>query len=363
MVHAIHRPLATAGAALGMLTLALVVPAPAFGAPLNHTARAGSRYVQSNLVSDQAGLATLTDPNLVNAWGLSAGPSTPLWVSDNGTDVSTLYTGAGAGGSVTGIPLVVSVPGGAPTGQVFNPTPGFVLPDGAPAFFVFASENGVLSGWNPAAGTSAVQVAATAGAVYKGLALEQVGGTERLLAANFHSGRIDMFNSTFGRIHAGAHQFVDPSLPPGYAPFNVAVVGNQVLVAYAKTDPTRHDDAPGSGHGFVDAYTLNGRLLGSIARRGPLDSPWGLAVAPAGFGQYAGDLLVGNFGDGRIHAYDLTTWKLMGTLLGTDRMPVSIDGLWGLLPGNGVNAPRNALWFSAGPAGESHGLLGLLTLG
>jgi len=355
---AVSRGLAAA-ASVALLTLS--VPGSVGVAAAAPAAAMPSRYVQTNLVSDQPGMAQLTDPWLVNAWGLSAGPTSPLWVSDNGTDVSTLYTGAAAGGTITAIPLVVAIPGGAPTGQVFNPTAGFVLPDGSPAFFLFTSENGVLSGWNPAAGTSAVQVGAVGHAVYKGLALELVGGTERLLAANFHSGRIDMFTSTFHRVHVGAHQFVDPSLPSGYAPFNVAVVGGQVLVTYAKQDPTRHDDVAGDGHGFVDAFTLNGKLLGSIARKGPLNSPWGLAVAPAGFGQFAGDLLVGNFGDGRIHAYDLSTWRLMGTLKATDGSPLAIDGLWGLLPGNGVNADTDAVWFSAGPGGEAHGLLGTLT--
>ena len=378
MVHsAAHRPAVRlrrglptrtiATAALGLLavaTPALVLPSSA-GAAVHAGAEplARTRYVQTNLVSDQPGRAQLTDPALVNAWGLAAGPASPLWVSDNGTDVSTLYTGATNGGPVMAVPLVVSIPGGAPTGQVFNPTSGFVLPNGSPAFFLFASETGVLSGWNPAAGTSAVEVARTRHAVYKGLALEQVAGTERLLAANFHTGRIDMFTNTFGRIHVGAHQFVDPTLPRGYAPFNVAVIANRVFVTYAKQDPTRHDDVAGDGHGFVDMYTLNGRLLGSLARRGPLNSPWGLALAPAGFGQYSGDLLVGNFGDGRIHAYDLSDGKLAGTLRGTDDLPVVIDGLWGLLPGNGVNADTDAVWFSAGPDGEAHGLLGTLTSG
>jgi uncharacterized protein (TIGR03118 family) len=358
------RTLGLLGTAAGLGSLALLagtVPASAAESTAGGSAALHSRYVQTNLVSDQPGVAQQMDPNLVNAWGLSAGPATPLWVSDNGKDVTTLYRGAVGGAPVSIVPLVVSVPGGAPTGQVFNPTTGFVLPDGSPALFLFASENGVISGWNPALGTSAVQVGAASHAVYKGLALEQVHGTQRLLAANFHSGRIDVYTSSFHRISLGAHRFQDPSLPDRYAPFNVAVVGNRVLVAYAKQDSHRHDDVAGAGHGFIDEYTLNGVLIRSLARRGVLDSPWGMTVAPTGFGKFSGDLLVGNFGDGRIHAFDLRTSRLVGVLRGSDGKPLAIDGLWGLLPGNGVNADTDAVWFSAGPAGESHGLLGTLT--
>ncbi len=353
---------AAAGTAVALLSLAS--PAGAAG-PATATSRSTHHrgYVQTNLVSDQPGVAQLTDASLVNAWGLSAGPATPLWVSDNGADVSTLYRGAVGGAPVSAVPLVVSIPGGAPTGQVFNPTPGFRLPNGSPALFLFAGEHGVLSGWNQAAGTSAVRVARTRHAVYKGLALEQLGGTQRLLAANFHSGRIDVFTSKFGRVHLRGHRFRDMSLPHGYAPFNVAVIGGRVLVTYAKQDAARHDDVAGAGHGFIDVFSLRGHLLGSLARRGVLNSPWGMTLAPNGFGRFSGDLLVGNFGDGRIHAFDRSTGRMRGTLRGANGHPIEIDGLWGLLPGNGVNADTDAVWFSAGPDDEAHGLLGTLTAG
>ena len=229
---------AAAGTAVALLSLAS--PAGAAG-PATATSRSTHHrgYVQTNLVSDQPGVAQLTDASLVNAWGLSAGPATPLWVSDNGADVldplsrrrRRCASQRSAAGRVD--------PCGAPTGQVFNPTPGFRLPNGSPALFLFAGEHGVLSGWNQAAGTSAVRVARTRHAVYKGLALEQLGGTQRLLAANFHSGRIDVFTSKFGRVHLRGHRFRDMSLPHGYAPFNVAVIGGRVLVTYAKQDAAK----------------------------------------------------------------------------------------------------------------------------
>jgi uncharacterized protein (TIGR03118 family) len=322
----------------------------------------GNGYLQTNLVADQPGWAAVTDPGLVNPWGLSQGAATPLWVSDNGTDRTTLYT-APDGATPSIVPLVVAIPGGEPTGQVFNSTTSFVLPDGAPALFLFASESGRVTAWNPGLSpiTSAVTVARTTDAVYKGLALLPWPNAPRLLAANFHSGRIDVFGGHFGRIDLGPTAFTDPSLPHGYAPFNVAVIGDQVFVSYAKQDADRHDDVAGAGHGFVDAYTPSGVLVRRVGTRGPLDSPWGLTIAPAGFGRFAGDLLVGNFGDGRIHAYDLATGRLAGTLNDTSGQPISIDGLWGLLPGNGTSAPADQVWFSAGPGGEAHGLLGLLS--
>jgi uncharacterized protein (TIGR03118 family) len=319
-------------------------------------------YLQTNLVADQPGMAQLTDPNLVNPWGLSHGPTTPLWVSDNGMDRTTLYTGGVNGGTAGIVPLVVSIPGGAPTGQVFNPTTEFMLTDGAPALFMFVSESGHLSAWNPTLSpiTSAVTVATTAGAVYKGLAILPWPVSPRLLAANFHTGRIDVFGKAFHRISLGAGAFMDPSLPAGYAPFNVAVVGSRVFVSYAKQDSARHDDVAGSGHGFIDVYTPSGHLISHFARRGVLDSPWGMTVAPAGFGRFSGDLLVGNFGDGRIHAYNQWTGQIDGTLRDPSGRPIAIDGLWGLLPGNGTAADADDVWFSAGPGGEAHGLLGVL---
>ena len=265
---------------LSLAAVALALPAGGTAAAATVVTSAGTTqgYVQTNLVSDQVGQAPVTDPNLVNPWGLSNAPTSPLWVSANGTDVSTLYTAADGATPVV-VPLVVSIPGGAPTGQVFNPTPQFWLPGGNPALFIFAGENGMISAWNKDQGTAAVLVASTKNAVYKGLAIQPFPNFPRLLAANFNSGRIDVFGKAFHPVNLGPSAFWDSTMPKGYAPFNVAVVGNRVFVSYAKQDPTRHDDVSGSGHGFIDVYSADGRLLSRFAKRGVLNSPWGLTIA------------------------------------------------------------------------------------
>jgi uncharacterized protein (TIGR03118 family) len=320
-------------------------------------------FVQTNLVSDVPGWAALTDPNLVNAWGLSQGPTTPLWVSDNGTDRTTLYSDP-PGGSPSIVPLVVKIPGGAPTGQLFNSTGDFVLKqDGMPAFFIFASEAGKITAWNPSLSpnTRAVRVASNPHAVYKGIALVPGASGPFLLAADFHSNRLRAFDGSFMPMHLPSWAFRDPTLPTGYAPFNVAVIDGKVFVTYAKQDADKEDDVSGAGHGFIDVYGVNGHWLMRFASRGVLNSPWGLTIAPAGFGPFAGDLLVGNFGDGRIHAFDPMSGHLDGTVHDRHGHPIVIDGLWGLLPGNGTTQRADAVWFSAGPDDESHGLLGTLT--
>jgi uncharacterized protein (TIGR03118 family) len=332
-------------------------PLPAV-ADASHHGR-GPTFTQTNLVADQPGAAAITDPNLVNAWGMSRGPNTPIWVSDNGTDVSTLYrTDMGQPASI--VPLVVATPGGAPTGQVFNDTSEFNLPGTTtPAHFIFAGENGDITAWN--AGTSAVLVAHTDGAVYKGLALAHTPFGPLLLAANFHDNRIDVFDGSFEPVDAGSLFFRDPFLPRGYAPFNVAEIGSRVFVTYAKQDADAHDDVAGPGNGFIDEFTDFGLFLHRFASRGDLNSPWGMTIAPSAFGRFAGDLLVGNFGDGRIHVFNPRSGHELATLRDANHRPIVIDGLWGLLVGDAVAGGPDAVWFSAGPADESHGLLGTLT--
>jgi len=328
-------------------------------------------YKQHNLVSDGAVPADLLDPNLVNAWGLVASATSPWWVSDNGTDVSTLYngnTGAKLG-------LTVSIPGGAPTGVVFNGGAGFVVASGAAhgaARFIFASEAGMILGWNPAvpaAGSTQAQVAvdnSPSGAIYKGLAIATTSSGDRLYATDFHNGVVDVFDSQF---HPVAGGFTDPDLPAGYAPFGIRNLGGVIYVTYALQDADQHDDVAGVGHGFVDAFDLDGNLLRRVASRGRLNSPWGLAMAPAdSFGKFAGDLLVGNFGDGGINAFDPNTvtgdgeLQPQGQLHGAGGQPIAIDGLWAIDFGNGAAAgPKHVLFFTAGPLGEQHGLFGTLT--
>lgn len=350
---------------LGAVALAAAVatvPAAARAGGSAHEHGAAIVVHQRNLVSDQPGRAPITDPNLVNAWGMSHGPDTPLWVSDNGADVATLYAGATSGQPVGIVPLTVSIPHGAPTGQVFNDTSAFVVPGTtAPALFVFAGEHGDLSAWNQSVSpiTAAVPVAHTKHAVYKGLALSHSPFGPLLLAANFHAGRVDVFDASFTRLHVG-RLFTDPGLPAGYAPFGITTVGSRVYVSYAKQDAKRMDDVSGAGHGFVDVYTSYGAFVHRLASRGVLDSPWGMTVAPPTFGRFAGSLLVGNFGDGRVHAFDRRTGRLLGTLTYADHDPIVIDGLWGLTRGDPAAGGRNAIWFSAGPEDETHGLLGVL---
>jgi uncharacterized protein (TIGR03118 family) len=316
-------------------------------------------YQVVNLVSDQPGKAKLKDAKLKNAWGLAFGPSSPLWVANNHTATSTLYSGGGVHQTLTKVPLVVKIPHGDPTGQVFNGTTGFKLKNGDPAKFIFDSESGHVTGWN--AGTSAQTVYSAANANYKGLALLAARHTEWLLAADFRHNTILILNSKFKKVSFGARAFKDSKLPKGYAPFNVAVIGTKVVVTYAKQGAGKDDDVAGAHHGFVDVYSEAGILQKRLIKGGALNSPWGLAVAPSGFGGLKGRLLVGNFGNGRINAYSLNTGKFV-TFLHTTHGAVTIPGLWALLPGNGVAGAKSDLWFSAGPGGEAHGLLGIIRL-
>jgi uncharacterized protein (TIGR03118 family) len=335
-------------------------------------------FRQVNLVSDVPGVAPLTDSDLVNAWGLSASPGTdsapgsPLWVSDNGTDKTTLYQGASPT-PVSKVGLVVHITSGAPTGQVFNTDPsGFMVRDtdghSGSARFIFASENGGIDGWNPTVGASGPGATSTvtevavrngANAVYKGLAIAQASnGHTYLYAANFRSGRVEAYDSNFTPVELPGGLFVDPRIPAGYAPFNVQELAGRLYVSYAKQDARLKDDVAGRGHGYVDVFSNDGALVRRLVTRGQLDSPWGLALAPAGFGGFGGALLVGNFGNGRINAYNPTTGTHLGQLRGTHGKPIAIDGLWALRFGNGNAAKTSQLLFSAGPDDESHGLLG-----
>jgi uncharacterized protein (TIGR03118 family) len=323
----------------------------------------------TNLVSDQAGVAQINDPNLVNAWGIALGPTGGnFWVSAEDADRSMVYSGDVNGSPFTKNPLEVAIPGGEPTGQVFNGTSDFVVHSGTqsgPAIFIFASETGKITGWNPNVGgpapsTTAIAAASAPGAIYKGLALAHSARGNTLYAADFHNNKIDVYDKDFHRVHlAGA--FRDPRLPANYAPFNIIPYGsNRLIVSYAQQDAEKEDDVRGLGHGFIDLFDTNGNLLRRIASRGVLNSPWGMTVAPPDFGAFPGALLVGNFGNGVINAFNVNTGNLLGRLNGPDGVhPIHIDGLWGLKFGNGVTAgDSNSLYFSAGPEDEEHGLFG-----
>jgi uncharacterized protein (TIGR03118 family) len=331
---------------------------------------ATTRFTQVNLVSDIPGLATHTDPDLVNPWGISHSATSPNWVSDNGTGVSTLYNTAGTKqGLVVTIPPPVGSPPGTtatPTGQVFNGTSDFVVATASgsgPARFIFATEDGTISGWNPAADPTHAVLAvdnSPSGAIYKGLAIGANGSGNFLYAANFHAGTIDVFDKNFNQVQL-AGSFTDPNIHQGFAPFNIQNLGGKLYVTYAKQDADGEDDVAGPSNGYVDIFDTNGNLIQRLATRGRLNSPWGLAFAPASFGPYAGDLLVGNFGNGRINIVDPLTGEFLDQLRDANNRAISIDGLWGLIVGNGGNGgDTDKVYFTAGPDDETHGLYGYL---
>jgi uncharacterized protein (TIGR03118 family) len=325
-------------------------------------------YQQRNLVTDTSTIkAEHLDPNLVNAWGLALNPYAVSWVADNGTGKATLYDGNGKPQS-----LVVTIPGnsgagGNPTGTVFYGGTEFVVTKGSnsgPSRFLFASEDGGISGWAPTVDrNNAVRVIDHSGsqAIYKGIAISGSGRGNLLYATDFHNGRVDVFDSQFKPVTLSGKPFQDPHAPAGYGPFGIQAINGDLYVSYAKQDKDREDDVKGAGFGFVSVFAPDGHFLRRFASGGALNAPWGMALAPAGFGQFSNRLLVGNFGDGRINAYDLASGKFLGQLKGSDHKPVHIDGLWGLAFGNGVSEqPVDTLFFTAGPEDEQHGLFGRL---
>jgi uncharacterized protein (TIGR03118 family) len=413
--------IAAAVVAAGSLTW-VGVTADAAPATPKAPAAAGGTVLQTNLVSDLAGVAAVTDPNLQNPWGISESTGSPFWFSDNNSGLSTLYT-VSSSTPVSVSPLAVNIPtpvsatGGAPTGTVFNSAAasgGFQLTGpnksgtttSAAADFLFDTEDGTILGWNPGidptgkfagpGGASEEAVIAVdnsgnnftnpnpneqTGAVYKGLAIAtnstpifaaDPASTAVIYATNFRAGAIEVYDANFGKVALPAGAFADRRLPHGYSPYNVQVLNGQLYVTYAKQDPSKHDDAPGPHRGFVDVFNLNGTpgLPGGQVRlvtRGALDSPWGLAIAPTGFAGLTapgGDpvLLVGNFGDGFIHAYDATNGAWLGSLKGPDGAPIDISGLWALRVGNGGSGGlANTVYFTSGPFNQTHGIFGALT--
>lgn len=331
-------------------------------------AQADPLFQQTNLVSDGFVPAAQIDPNLINPWGVSFSPSGPFWVSDNNAGVTTIYNASGA----TQLPPVTiatppgQMPGTAtPTGQVHTLGSGFDVTENgktAPANFVFATEDGTISGLSFAVDPSRSILAVDnsrggSGAVYKGLALANTNGGSRLYAANFRSGEVEVYDQGFHLVKS----LTDPTLPAGYAPFNVQVLNGKLLVTFALQDAAKHDDVAGTGHGFVDQFNLDGSGMRRIASGGTLDSPWGLDIAPASFRNFAGDLLVGNFGDGTIGTFNSTTGAFQGDLRDLSGQIIQIGDLWGLVNGNGGAAgDPSTLFFSAGLMDESHGLFGSL---
>ena len=324
------------------------------------SAQAPNSYEVHNLASNVPGLAANTNPDVVNAWGLDASATSPWWIADNGTDLSTLHTPTGAALAIR--PTVA----GGPTGLVANTTTASFPVNGARASFLFSSEDGVIRAWRGGM-TEAATVADRSGegAIYKGLAI--AANPDRLYATDFHNARVDVFDGSFNLVSApGA--FTDPDLPSGFAPFGVQNAGGTIIVTFAKQDDAAEDEVQGQGLGIVDAFDTAGNFLARIGTRGQLNAPWGIAQAPADFGRFSGDLLIGNFGDGEITAFGRDEdgdWGPRGQLRGADHRPIAIDGLWALEFGHGAanNGPVNTLFFTAGPNDEQDGLFGSITAG
>jgi uncharacterized protein (TIGR03118 family) len=310
-------------------------------------------FVQTNLASNQASVVNPPNPDLQNPWGLAATGTSPWWLGLNGTGLSELYNGAGVKQALT-----VTIQGdGSVTGVVASGVAGSFNGDA----FLFASEDGTFSGWRGALGTTA-EVLATGSTdnVYKGIAASNISGNAYAYLANFRSGAIDVKKGNPAAPNLTG-SFLDPNLPAGYAPFGIQRIGSVIYVTYALQDGAKLDDVPGVGNGYVDAFGLQGNFIQRLVSQGDLNSPWGLALAPADFGDFGGDLLVGNFGDGLIHAYNPTTGAPAGVLLDTTGNPLAIEGLWALQFGNGAAAgPTNRLFFTAGPNDEADGVFGVL---
>ena len=365
----------------------------------------GQQYTQTNLVSSTAGNAPVTDPQLINPWGLSRASGSPWWISDNATGLSTLYNGAGAKQSlIVTIPQAdpnnKKTPTGSPTGTIANSSPtDFLLAPGKPAAFLFATIDGTIAGWNPTVSvaqgaappsTQAVTVVKTTdGSSYTGLTSAFIDGKRYLYAANFTKGRVDVYDNAFrtvdlSKVHSnedssehgnGEKPFVDEKLPYSYVPFNVQAIGNDIVVTYVLHEEGSPFETDGPGLGFVDIYSSTGRLVQRLEHGDWLNAPWGAALAPLDFGRFSHDLLIGQFaggGDtessGLIAAYDLATGKFDGLLQDPSGKPLAINGIWALSPGNvspanndPAAAPAAEIYFTAGPNHGSGGLFGYLT--
>jgi uncharacterized protein (TIGR03118 family) len=369
------RPRSVALSVLGLAVPAAVAVATVVPGGTALASGASNEFRQTNLISDLGNQgAQVVDPNLQNSWGLAMSPTSPLWVADNNSGVATVYSINAGGTKAAKVGLTVTLPGGraatgdgsSPTGQVFNPTSGFVVTSKAgsgPALFIFSAEAGQISAWNPMAdpvknGMSTATVTfSSPTAVYKGLTIATTHHRTFLYASNFHDGTVDVFNSNFKLVHLRGH-FRDRHLPAGYAPFGIQEINGLIYVTYALQNATKHDDVAGPGHGFIDVYTNDGFLVERLVSRGDLNSPWGLAMAPAGFGRLGNTLLVGNFGDGLIHSYGLIFGVPHGALLDEHHQPIQIDDLWALRFGTATTGGTGTLLFSAGINDEKDGLVG-----
>lgn len=340
------------------LSIAILTLAPAaFPAAANS-------YNQHNLVADTAGVADFTDPNLLDPWGLCYSATSPFWVSNHRHGTAGVYSGNGTvSATAPTVPAATGTGQGTPTGQVQNSTGGFLLANGKAASFIFSTEDGTIAAWNGGTAAATMVNNSSSGAVYKGLAIANPSSGPLLYAANFNSGNIDVFDTNFKPATAPGG-FADPMVPAGFAPFNIWPIGGKLYVSYAMQDSNKFNDVAGAGNGYVAIFDTSGNLLTHLISGGQLNSPWGMAIAPATFGAFGGDLLVGNFGNGAINAFDPAAGTYLGTLDNSSGAPIVIPGLWALLFGNGGSGGDvNYLYFTAGVrpgAAVPHGLLGSL---
>jgi uncharacterized protein (TIGR03118 family) len=357
------------------------------GGGVNSTTSSSSTvFVDTALVSNKAEViasAATIDANLQNPWGIAVAPGFPFWISDNNSNLTTLYSGSGVqetqtitGSAQTGIAIPASAAGvpANPTGQVFNGGGGFLIPTSSgpqTAVFILVGEGGLVSGWAQNSGATAVTAYddgvanADNHAVYKGVALGTVNGAAFLYATDLHNNKVDVFDTNFSKPAAMQGKFVDPAIPAGFAPFGITALNGQLYVTFAKQDTAKHDEITGAGLGYVDIFDFNGNLVSQFASAGALNAPWGVAIAPAGFGSLQGDVLIGNFGDGTINIYSpngasLATSK--GALVSSNGQPFAFPGLWALAFGNGdPDKPATTLFYTAGFASQIDGVFGTIT--
>jgi uncharacterized protein (TIGR03118 family) len=355
--------------------------------PSQMAQQTASAFTDASLVSNKAGVvatATTIDANLSNPWGLVTAPGLPFWIADNNSNVASLYSGSGqiqtnavTGSTTTAITIPASATGVAanPTGQVYNGTGGFLIPTSngqETSLFIFSGEGGTIAAWAKDSGATAVTAYddglsnGTEHAVYKGLALGSVNGTSFLYATDLHNNKVDVFDTNFAKPAAMQGKFIDPTMPAGFVPFGIAALNNQLYVSYAMQDTAMHDETTGAGLGYIDVFDFSGNFISRFASAGPLNAPWGMALAPAGFGSFDGDLLIGNFGDGTINIFAPNGTSLatdMGPLTLNGGAPFAVAGLWSLVFGDGdSDKPLTTLFYTAGFADQTDGVFGSIAI-